>query len=97
MAKPITALFERVPWRWVAPVLLIVVCVIRAAGHATALNLAGILVGVIWLVLARKNGFESEPRGDDGLTPAMARGSLFIRTYTGLFRLQQPNESPQSE
>ena len=74
MAKPITALFERVPWRWVAPVLLIVVCVIRAAGHATALNLAGILVGVIWLVLARKNGFESEPRGDDGLTPAMARG-----------------------
>ena len=56
-----------------APVLLIVVCVIRAAGHATALNIAGLLVGIIWWVLALNNKFKSEPRGDDGLTPTMAR------------------------
>ena len=55
--------------------LLIVVCVVRAAGHATVLNVTGILVGFFWLVFVLKNGVNSEPqpRRDDGLTPAMAR------------------------
>jgi len=55
-------------------VLLIVVCVILAAVQVTALDITGILVGVVWLVLVRKYGFNSEPqsRRDDGLTPAMA-------------------------
>ena len=75
MAKPITALFERIPWWWVAPVLLIVVCFIRAAGQGTVLNVTGILVGVVWLVVALKSGANSEPqfRREDGLTPAMVR------------------------
>jgi hypothetical protein len=30
-------------------------------------------------------------------TPAISRGSLFMRTYTGLYRLQNKNASKQGE
>jgi len=75
LAKPITALFERVPWRWVAPALLMVVCIVRAASHGGFLNVTGIFVGFIWLMVALKRESKNEPRlrRDDGLTPAMAR------------------------
>jgi hypothetical protein len=42
----------------VAPVLLIVCCIIRAAGQGGVLNVTGILVGVVWLVVALKRGLE---------------------------------------
>jgi hypothetical protein len=75
VAKPITALFERIPWRWVAPVLLIAISIIRTAEDATAFNVTGILIGVVWLVVALRSGVD-EPRfrREDGLTPAMASG-----------------------
>jgi hypothetical protein len=71
MARPISYLAER--WKIYAPIALIVICLPFAMSRPTFLGVAGLLIAVIWLIVALRDRSAEVPESmrKGGLTPTM--------------------------
>jgi hypothetical protein len=66
---------ENIPWKLAVPAVLLAVCTYFAARHATGLNVTGLVLCVVWLVVALRSSLganEPQMQRPDGLTTGMA-------------------------